>query len=258
MTDRLASQSETSVRKEENMTQNRHAKHLLPKKEKRMVSLELIDLLDVAGEGSALQVETSFDEMLVGMIVNALVNHGKEREHIEKVSQISTLLARAMRLDSNFCTVIEKASLVYDIGNLRISPALYKKEKTLSFEESEIVKKHTLIGQDIQSTQHSPVMEMAARVAAEHHEWYDGSGYPYGKKSDALALESRIVAVADAAAALHSPRYGGRKIMDFDVIMAHISKRSALQFDPKVVEVFLAYGTEIRIILERRQYQKAS
>lgn len=213
------------------------------------ISHELSALLGVSGEESLINIEGKFEERVIRIIIDALAIYGKDRNHIMKISQLSSLLAGAIGLGARYSEVLEAASLVYDIGNLAIDPEIYKKDNKLSFEEFEIIKHHTTIGQKALLSQHNPMLDMAALISAQHHEWYDGSGYPAGLKGEEISLPARIVAVADTVAALCSPRYG-REIMDFDKVLIHMQRGSGLHFDPEVIERFMENKEQIALILE--------
>jgi len=216
---------------------------------KTSICKELSELLGVPSERLAAESNGEFVDGLVNLCVDALVRYGKDRKQILKVSDLSTLLCQKMALGQRYCQVLQKASLVYDIGNLKIDPAIYSKAQRLSFDEFEIIKYHTIIGHDALRAQNDPILDMGALVAAEHHEWYDGSGYPYGLRGEEISISARIVALADTAVALASPR-SGREVVSFEEIVAHIEKRRSLHFDPHLVDLFIEHQEEIREILE--------
>ncbi len=188
------------------------------------------------------------EDKIINALVEALVKYGKSRSGINKISKLSVLLCRAIGMGDRYCDVMEKVSLIYDTGNLKIDPEIYQKENKLTFEEFEIIKQHTVIGRDLLASQKSPLLDMAAVIAVQHHEWYDGSGYPFGLKGENISLAARIVAVADTAVALSSTRKG-REIMDFEQIVDHMQKRSGFHFDPEVVDRFIENKEEILRLL---------
>lgn len=220
--------------------------------DKQKISPELGALLGLSVEELDEEHGALIEERLASMIVDALVRYGKDRGHLLKVSRISTLLCHAIGIRGRYRALLENASLIYDIGNLSIDASLYKKDTQLSFEEFETLKHHTRIGQEILLTQNHPMTDMAAVISVQHHEWFDGSGYPHGLSGDNIVMASRIVAVADTVAALSSPRYG-RQAIGFDDIIEHVEKRRGLQFDPEVVHRFLEHSGEIRAILDERE-----
>ncbi len=182
--------------------------------------------------------DASLEEKMVEMFVSELVTHGKDYRQLHQISQISKILAQSLGLGVKYCQTLERAASIYDIGNIVISTEVYKKEDKLSFEEFNIVKSHTTLGYEILKFQGFPSTDLGAIIASEHHEWWDGGGYPQQKKEKQIDIASRIVAVADTAGALFRKR-PGRAVWEYDKIVEYIEKRSGIQFDPDVVDVFL-------------------
>ena len=234
------------VGREKNMKEDIHSN---TGQEKYVICHEIADLLRIPDDDRALMQTDTMDEILIASIVDTLVTYGKNKEQIHKIAQISKLLSQKMGLGEVHVEIIEKAALIYDVGNLKIDPDIYKKGNRLSFEEFEIIKEHTSIGYEVLKAQKSKILDMGASLSAEHHEWYDGSGYPYGLAGEEISIFARIVALADTAGALSAPRYG-RQTVDFGEILAHVHKRSDSQFDPMIVEQFHESKEVIEEILE--------
>lgn len=188
------------------------------------------------------------EDEVIQIMVNALVAHGKDLNQIRQISQISKLLGQSLGLSEAYCDVLEQAAKVYDIGNIVIKRDVYAKEETLTFEEFESVKKHTEVGYEILSNQTFQSTTLAAIIAKEHHEWWDGGGYPVRMKEKDISTASRIVALADTVGALFRKR-PGRKSWSYASIIEYVKKRSGLQFDPEVVNVFLVNQNVIHQIL---------
>jgi len=168
----------------------------------------------------------------------ALLVHGKDSNQMRQIAQISKILAESLGLGVVYSKMIEQAARIYDLGNIVIGSEIYKKEDKLSFEEFNIVKNHTLIGHDILKAQGFPITNLSAIISAEHHEWWDGGGYPLGKKGTEINMASRIVAIADTVGALFRKR-PGRKAWSYDEILKYIENRAGIQFDPDIIDVFL-------------------
>lgn len=186
---------------------------------------------------------------IIHIMVNELAVHGKDLNQIRQISLISKLLAQSLGLSAAYCDVLEQAAKVYDIGNIAIKSEVYEKEDKLTFEEFECVKQHTQIGHEILSHQGFQSTALAAIIAKEHHEWWDGGGYPSRLKQESISIASRIVAVADTVGALFRTR-PGRNSWSYEKIVEYIQKRSGLQFDPSVVEVFIINQEAIHEILK--------
>ena len=116
------------------------------------------------------------------------------------------------------------------------------KQEVLTEDEWKIVKSHPLLGASIIS--HSPQLEPCVQVILHHHEKYDGTGYPDALKGDDIPLESRILAIADAFAAMTSARVYSKE-MTYDVAVQEIIAGSGVQFDPKLVKIFIEVVPQI-------------
>lgn len=178
------------------------------------------------------------ENALIDLMVSELVMHGKDANQIRQISQISKILGLSLGLGIDYCEILEKASKIYDIGNIAIASEVYAKDEALSFEEFEVVKQHTLFGKDMLENQGFPSTDLAAVMSVEHHEWWNGGGYPNQLREKEIDIASRIVAVADTVGALFRQR-PGRKVWSYDKILEYISSRKDLQFNPDVVDVFL-------------------
>jgi len=196
--------------------------------------------------------ETNNDALeadVIEVLVSSLVEHGKNQNLIIQIAQISKVLAEGLGLNAKYCSLLEQAARVYDIGNTAISRKIYEKDDKLSFEEFEIVKNHTLIGYEILKVQHFESTDLGALISAQHHEWFNGGGYPAQLKEDAIDISARIVAIADSVGILFRNR-PGRRAWGYDKIVDYIQVRNSLQFDPEIVKVFLSHQKVIHDILQ--------
>lgn len=192
--------------------------------------------------------DTALEVKMIDMFAEVLIEHGKDSNQLRQISQISKILGQSLGLASRYCTKLEQAAKIYDIGNIVICKETYKKEDSLSFDEFKVVKSHTTLGYEILKFQGFPSTDLGAIMASEHHEWWDGGGYPSQKKYKDIDISSRIVALADTVGALFRQR-PGRVIWNYEKIVEYIEKRSGIQFDPDVVEVFLINKEAIHEIL---------
>ncbi len=156
-------------------------------------------------------------------------------KHLRRMSRISGILASAMGMSYHESEDIRYASPLHDIGKVAIPDSILRKPDKLSFEEYEEMKRHTIYGSQMLIHAESRLLRLAAVVAIAHHENYDGTGYPYGLKGEAIPIEARIVSVADVFDALTSKRVykGAWTLAD---TLAHIKAQAGKQFDPAVVE----------------------
>lgn len=172
--------------------------------------------------------------------------------HLERVREYSRLLSETMQaetkyrhlIDAAFIENIYHASALHDIGKVAISDAILRKPGKLSEEEFTIMKSHATVGAEklqivYASYPDNNFLKMGIRIALAHHEWWNGEGYPHGLRGEAIPLEGRIMALADAYDALTTERPYKKPFSHAksrDIIVAQRGK----QFDPDVVDAFIS------------------
>jgi putative two-component system response regulator len=127
---------------------------------------------------------------------------------------------------------------LHDIGKVAIPDSILLKPGPLSPAEFEVMKTHTTVGARILSGSHSPLVQLAQEVALNHHERWDGTGYPRQIGATEVPLSGRICAVADVFDALTSERVY-KKAWAVDDAVRYIARGAGTQFDPTVVEAFM-------------------
>src|SRR6056297_1833556 len=152
--------------------------------------------------------------------------------HQKRVSYLAVAIAQEMNLPADKIKGIHYASLVHDIGKINIPSEILNKPERLSSIEVELVKRHTVYGWEILRNVEFPWP--VAEIVLQHHEHFDGTGYPYGLKGEDLMLQSRILAVADIVEAMSSER-PYRPAMDMGSVLERIELYSGTYYDPKVV-----------------------
>ena len=126
--------------------------------------------------------------------------------HVIRMSHYSCLLAKEVGLEEEHCDLILNAAPMHDIGKIGIPDAILLKPGKLDHDEWQIMKTHVEIGGEILSEDKSDLLQLAHKIALQHHERFDGTGYPNGLKGEAIAIETRIVTVCDIFDALTSKR----------------------------------------------------
>jgi two-component system response regulator RpfG len=166
--------------------------------------------------------------------------------HVIRMAKYSRLIAEELGFSSKEADVIEMAAPMHDIGKIGIKDNILLKPGKLTKEEFEIMKKHTRIGHEILKDSPSQFLQMGAIIALGHHEKFDGSGYPYGKKGDEIPLEARIVAVADVYDALVSER-PYKNAWSVQAALEYMESQSGIHFDP---DCFNAFKAQLDAILK--------
>ena len=158
------------------------------------------------------------------------------KEHSERVAQYSKMIADKMGMDKGDCDIVYNAALLHNVGNTFVNEQILRKKGKLTREEYAEVKKHTERGAEI--LKEIANIPLAKEAALYHHERFDGTGYPFGKKEDEIPLIARIIAVADAYDAMSNDRPYRTKLIR-EQIREEFIKNRGTQFDPAIVAAFL-------------------
>lgn len=172
--------------------------------------------------------------------------------HVVRMSKICQILARAVGMSDDESELLLNASPMHDIGKIGIPDHILTKPGKLDDAEWAAMKTHAVIGFEILGEHTSPLLRMARVVAITHHERWDGAGYPKGLAGDDIPLVGRVCALADVFDALTSerPYKHGWSIAD---AVDYIKQQSGKQFDPQLVEKFMAHLPKIVSIHDNYQ-----
>jgi len=173
--------------------------------------------------------------------------------HSERVVTFSLRLGREFGLNRPQMKALEFGSLLHDIGKIGVPDAILRKPAKLTEEEWERMREHPLHGQQI--LRGIEFLKGAAKVVAQHHEKWDGSGYPLGLKAEEIDICARIFSVADAFDAITSDRVY-RQGRSYEVAAKELNEWAGRQFDPKVVEAFHRVPQEDWVELRRRSLMR--
>lgn len=173
--------------------------------------------------------------------------------HIIRMSRYSQLLALAAGMNEVEAEMLLNASPMHDIGKIGIPDHVLLKPGKLDPEEWKIMQTHVDIGVEILSGSDSELMAMAAEVAQNHHEKWDGSGYPRALAGEEIPLTGRVVALADVFDALTTKR-PYKKAWSIEDTVDFLKEQSGKHFEPRLVELFLEILPDILEI--RQQYSE--
>jgi two-component system response regulator RpfG len=157
--------------------------------------------------------------------------------HVIRMAKYSRIIAEELGFTRDEAEVIEMAAPMHDIGKIGIRDDILLKPGKLTADEFEIMKTHTLIGHDILKDSPSKYLQMGGIIALNHHEKFDGTGYPHGRKATQIPIEARIVAVADVYDALVSDR-PYKNAWSMHAALEYMESLSGMHFDPDCLEAF--------------------
>ena len=158
-------------------------------------------------------------------------------EHVNRVALYCEMLATQYGLPAEEVDIIKMASPMHDIGKIAISDSILLKPGTLTAEEFTQMKEHAAIGYELFKNSKHKILKMAATLAHEHHERWDGTGYPQGLKGEDISLCGRIASIADIYDALSNDRVYKKAWPEEDV-MEYMKKESGKTFDPQLLQIF--------------------
>lgn len=168
--------------------------------------------------------------------------------HVKRVSVISAFLAEKLNIPDHQVGLIGLAASMHDLGKMAIDDRILNKPGKLTKDEFEIVKKHCALGYEILKNSQRELLQLAAVIAYEHHENYDGSGYPRGLKGDEIRLESRIVGLVDVYDALSIKRVY-KESWPKDEILEYMKSQRGFKFDPHILDAFFENLEELEAMI---------
>jgi putative nucleotidyltransferase with HDIG domain len=182
-------------------------------------------------------LEQSYDYTLEALGGALDAKDAETEGHCQRVTAFTITIARAMGVEKGLLRHIARGAFLHDIGKMGVPDSILTKPGPLTAEEREIMRRHCDIGFAV--LERIPFLKEAAEIVLSHQECYDGSGYPRGLKGEQIPIGARIFAVADTLDAMISDR-PYRKALPIQAAREEIQRFSGKQFDPRVVEVFMA------------------
>lgn len=184
-----------------------------------------------------LKIQSTTFGVLEGLVRSVDNKDHYTREHSEVVTEAALLLAQQLQLGEETRRALRIAGLLHDVGKIGIPDHVLKKPGKLTADEYAIMQQHVQLSETM--IKNVPYLSDVLDAVAHHHERYDGTGYPYGKRQDDIPLLGRIMAVADAYSAMIMDR-PYRKGLDWAATRAQLQGGAGTQFDPTLVPIFIA------------------
>lgn len=173
----------------------------------------------------------------------------KMNNHVKRVGKISRLLASKMNIENISPDTVEIIGVVHDVGKLCLPRGILEKNGCLSPEEFDIVKSHSEEGARLLEGSENEVLKLASEVIKQHHEKWNGKGYPAGLKGEEINILSRIICVADVFDSMLHPR-PYRKAYSAEETLEYLSEQKEKSFDPSIVDILMENINEIEDILK--------
>jgi response regulator RpfG family c-di-GMP phosphodiesterase len=195
------------------------------------------------------EIEDTQKEVIFTLGAIAEARSQETGNHVRRVAEYSRILALHFGLSAREAEMLKQASPMHDIGKVATPDSILNKPGRLTQEEFTIMKQHAELGYEMLKHSNRPLLKMAAILAYEHHEKYDGSGYPRGLVGKNIHIYGRITAIADVFDALGSNRCYKKAWVDED-IFALLREQSGKHFDPRLVALFFEHLDEFLTVRE--------
>jgi putative two-component system response regulator len=217
---------------------------------RRMLELDYRDREAVLAQRvreQTLEIRSSREEISYRLISASEHRDNETGAHVRRIGLYAAQMARLLGWNLERTECIQAAAPMHDIGKIGVPDRILQKDGPLTEEEWIIMKTHPIMGANILKGSTVPFIQMGARVAASHHERWDGSGYPFGTAGEQIPFEARIIGLVDVYDALSSRRVYKRPWSEPDVL-GYIQEQTGKHFDPALAALFLGNGETFREI----------
>jgi response regulator RpfG family c-di-GMP phosphodiesterase len=187
---------------------------------------------------------------IVERLAESLEENFGSKNHTKRMIKICEVLGRAANLSKEDLNTLCLAVPLHDIGKMRISDNIMLKPGSLDNDEMLKVRDHAEIGYNLLKDSNRPLIKVAALIARDHHEYWNGKGYPRGKSGEGIHIFCRITSLADAFDAMRTKR-SYKEAWPLEKVMEVIVAEKSQQFDPKIVELLQENIEEIENIMQR-------
>jgi len=225
-------------------------KNLVALRESQLMQRDRARLLATQVEEATMRITQREFETLTVLGKAAEYRDPETANHILRVAHLSKLISGNLGMDANEQDMIFHAAPLHDVGKIGIPDSILLKPAGLTDDEYNLIKTHTIIGYNMLKDSSSLYLRAGAEIALTHHEHYSGAGYPQGLLGDGISLYGRIVAVADSYDAMVTRR-PYKEPWPVEKALKIITLEKGRQFDPIIVEAFLALPHEAETLYER-------
>lgn len=223
----------------------------LDSNEKKLFKI-LISNLSVAVDNIALNeklVQTQSE--LINRLSEVIEVRSEETaSHVDRVSSIAYLLANKIGMAEDDAILLKTVAPLHDVGKIGISEKILNKPGKLTDDEYAIMKEHAMIGYRILKGSGLELLEAGAQVAREHHEHWNGNGYPDGISGENISINGRITIIADVFDALSHDRVY-KKAWPFEEVMTFMKEQSGKMFDPRLIVALLESENQLRELYKK-------
>lgn len=194
------------------------------------------------------EIRQSREEIAIRLLSASEHRDNETGAHVRRIGRYSSELARLLGWEPEAVDCILAAAPMHDLGKIGVPDRILQKEGPLSEEEWILMRTHTTMGENMLKDSTVPFIQMGSRIAACHHEKWNGTGYPHRYSGEAIPLEARIVALVDVYDALSSRR-PYKQAWTEDRVLSLIHEQSGQHFDPTLAALFLEHYPRFKAIL---------
>ena len=170
--------------------------------------------------------------------------------HVQRIAELSALLGQAWGMEAMDVEMLRMAAPLHDVGKVGVPDTILNKPAKLDADEWATMQEHARLGHDLLCRSERRILRLGAQIAHEHHERWDGQGYPQGLAGEQISLPGRIVGLADVLDSLLSDRIYKQR-WDFDTAIDYVESQAGLHFDPRLVQLLTNRLDAVRAIYAR-------